>query len=95
MGTLLEVGWPGVLVNDTDPEDDPLTAVKDSNPMSGTLILKASGDFVYTPAPGTSGVVTFTYHAHDGIRSSNVATVVITVEPSRVYLPLVARDWSS
>jgi hypothetical protein len=73
------VDWPGVLANDTDPDGDPLSAVKDSEPSMGTLILKSSGDFLYSPAPGASGIVTFTYHAHDGTASSNVATVVITV----------------
>lgn len=75
----LEVAAPGVLENDTDLEGDTLSAIKDSDPVVGTLVLKSDGFFVYTPAPGATGVVTFTYHAYDGTSSSNVATVSITV----------------
>lgn len=74
----LSVPAAGVLINDTDPNGDLLTAVKDSDPISGTLMLSADGSLVYTPALDYSGVATFTYHAHDGTESSNIATVVIT-----------------
>ena len=88
--TPLTVDAPGVLANDSDSDDDVLTAVKDSDPITGTLILKADGFFVYAPAPSTTGVVTFTYHAEDGTASSNIATVVITV--TAVNDPPVAVD---
>jgi uncharacterized repeat protein (TIGR01451 family) len=88
----LTVAAPGVLANDTDANGDTLTAVRDTEPLTGTLTLNADGSFVYTPAPGIEGVVTFTYHASDGTADSNVATVTITVRPHRVYLPLVLRN---
>ncbi len=77
--TPLTVVAPGVLENDSDPDGDPLTAVKNSDPVIGTLTLDAHGAFMYSPAPQHHGVVTFTYHAHDGTTSSNVATVAITI----------------
>lgn len=77
--TPLNVAAPGVLGNDTDPNNDPLTAVKVSDPVHGTLTLNANGSFTYTPAANYNGPDSFTYQASDGTFTSNVATVSITV----------------
>jgi uncharacterized repeat protein (TIGR01451 family) len=69
----------GVLANDLDAEDDPLTALLDSSPSNGDLAFAADGSFVYTPTAGFTGVDTFTYRAHDGLANSNVATVSVIV----------------
>ena len=87
----MTVAIPGVLLNDSDVEDDPLTAVLDGGPSHGTLNLQADGSFTYSPAADWSGVDTFTYRANDGAAGSNVATVEITFLPS-IYLPLVSHD---
>ena len=76
----LVVSAPGVLGNDTDFESDPLTAVVDTAPANGTLVLNADGSFTYTPNPDFNGTDTFTYHANDGLSDSNAATVSITVD---------------
>jgi hypothetical protein len=78
-GILLQVPAPGVLGNDTDADNDPLTAVLGTGPANGTLQLNANGSFTYTPATGFSGSDSFTYRAHDGTTTSNLATVSITV----------------
>lgn len=70
---------PGVLVNDTDANHDPLTAVLVSGPANGSLHLNADGSFTYVPNLGFSGTDTFTYRASDGTDLSNLATVTITV----------------
>lgn len=70
-----------VLANDTDPEDDPLTAINVSNPPDGSVTLNSDGTFTYTPDPDFNGTDTFTYQASDGSASSNAATVTITVTP--------------
>ncbi|MCB8942744.1 MAG: choice-of-anchor B family protein [Ardenticatenaceae bacterium] len=75
----LTVSAPGVLANDTDGDGDSLTAVLNTDVTSGTLALHADGSFTYTPTAGFEGTATFTYQANDGIDSSNVATVTITV----------------
>jgi VCBS repeat-containing protein len=72
---------PGVLANDTDIDSVSLTAALVSGPSHGSLILKASGAFTYTPAYGFTGTDSFTYKANDGSLNSNVATVTITVKP--------------
>jgi hypothetical protein len=71
----------GVLANDGDPESSPLTAIPGSGPSHGSLALNANGGFTYTPASGYSGPDSFTYQASDGLLSSNVATVTLTVVP--------------
>jgi adhesin/invasin len=78
----LTVNAPGVLVNDTDPNNDSLTAEQDNGPSNGALTLNPDGSFTYTPNSGFSGQDSFTYHATDGSLSSNSATVTITVNPS-------------
>jgi VCBS repeat-containing protein len=75
----LSVAAPGVLDNDSDVDGDLLTAVPDSGPSHGTLVLIADGSFTYAPDPDFYGTDTFTYQANDGTTDSNVATVTITV----------------
>ena len=65
--------------NDTDPDGDLLMAFVLTDPSHGTLTLNAEGDFTYTPTAGYSGPDSFTYVVDDGIATSNVATVTITV----------------
>jgi len=53
--TVLTVAAPGVLVNDTDVNGDPLTAIKVSDPAHGTVTLNADGNFTYTPEQNYHG----------------------------------------
>ncbi|MCG6939356.1 MAG: Ig-like domain-containing protein [Gammaproteobacteria bacterium] len=76
---LLSVLAPGVLVNDNDPDGDPMTAVLDVDVSAGTLNLSANGSFTFDPPAGASGSYSFTYHAFDGDLSSNTAVVTIGV----------------
>jgi uncharacterized repeat protein (TIGR01451 family) len=68
----------GLLNNDTDAEEDVLTALMQSSPV-GDLDLSPDGSFAYTPTVGFRGPDTFTYLASDGLAASNVATVTINV----------------
>jgi serine protease AprX len=89
----LAVAAPGVLGNDLDPQDEPLTAVLSRDVTAGTLRLYADGAFVYTPAAGFAGTDSFTYAASDGTHTSGVATVTLTVSaPPPVVHPPVARE---
>ena len=60
-----------VLANDTDPQNNPLTAILVSGPSHGSLTLNSNGSFTYSPNPDYNGPDTFTYKASDG---SNIAT---------------------
>lgn len=75
----LSVPVPGVLDNDLDVENQPLSAVLDSYPLYGDLDFTSPGNFVYTPTLNYHGVDNFTYHATDGITDSNTATVYLVV----------------
>ncbi len=79
--TTLAIAAPGVLLNDSDEDGDPLTAVLESPPTNGTLSLNANGAFSYAPTAGFNGVDTFTYRASDGASSSAPAIVTIQVTP--------------
>lgn len=74
----------GVLANDSDGDNDPLTAILVSNVSKGTLNLKPTGGFVYTPNAGLGDNETdsFTYKANDGTNDSDVATVTIHINPT-------------
>ncbi len=71
----------GVLANDSDGDGDPLSAVLASTTANETLTLNSDGGFAYTPDSGFDGDDSFTYRASDGLATSNLATVTITVEP--------------
>ncbi|MBM4046068.1 MAG: tandem-95 repeat protein, partial [Planctomycetes bacterium] len=87
----LVVATPGVLENDTDVDGNPVTAVLASGPASGTLTLNADGSFRYTPNANFNGTDSFTYRASDGVDSSALATVTITVNPAN-DTPVAAAD---
>ena len=72
-----------VLQNDTDVENDPLTAILVSSPAhpSGTFSLNANGSFTYEHDGSESTSDSFTYQADDGVARSIIATVTITITP--------------
>lgn len=80
-GMPLSVASPGVLTNDSDANNDSLTAVLVSGPAHGTLVLNADGSFVYTAETGFFGEDGFTYRAFDGQEESATATVALGVSP--------------
>lgn len=87
----LTVEAPGVLANDTDGDDDPLTVSLVTGTTNGTVTLDEDGGFTYVPDADFNGTDTFTYAASDGV-DSDTATVTITV--ISVNDPPVANDES-
>lgn len=78
--TTLNINAPGVLGNDTDAQNDALTAQLQTSPANAAAFtLNANGSFSYTPNANFNGTDSFTYTAFDGSLSSNAATVTITV----------------
>ncbi len=77
--SVLTIAKPGVLANDTDPNNRALTAVLVAEPAHGTLSLNSDGSFTYTPATNFVGTDSFTYDATDGLATSSAATVTLTV----------------
>jgi VCBS repeat-containing protein len=70
-----------LLENDTDEDENPLSADLVNGPSHGILDLNADGSFSYTPDPNFNGTDFFTYVANDGQVDSNMATVFLTVTP--------------
>jgi VCBS repeat-containing protein len=75
----LTLSAPGVLVNDSDLDGDPLTAVIVSSTTHGNVVLNANGSFSYIPVSNYFGVDSFTYQANDGATNSSVATVNLLI----------------
>ena len=86
----LVVAAPGVLGNDTDAEDDPLTAALVEGVANGSLTLNTDGSFTYIPDADFDEGDSFTYIASDGKADSSETRVTLTVTP--VNDPPVAVD---
>jgi VCBS repeat-containing protein len=92
-GNVLTVAAKGVLTNDSDADNDVLTAVMVAGPVvgSGTVVLNLDGSFTYTPPSANfTGLATFTYTANDGVASSATATATITVAANKA--PVAVAD---
>ena len=81
-GETLVVEATGVLANDQDTDNDPVTAVLQSNVTHGTLVLQADGSFIYQPNPSFYGIDQFTYLTTDGALASQTVTVTLVVDDS-------------
>ncbi|WP_316369334.1 Ig-like domain-containing protein [Candidatus Thiodiazotropha sp. CDECU1] len=82
---VLDEAAPGVLVNDTDPEDDPLTAVLVSGPScawttgpngANAFVLNADGSFHYEPIPGWNSTLPDTNTICPGVTGDDSFTYV-------------------
>jgi len=74
-------GSINVLLNDSDPDGQPLTAQL-LTVNNGTATLSASGNFVFTATPGFQGVTTATYRSCDNVTPTpacSTATIRIQV----------------
>jgi large repetitive protein len=89
-GGSLIVEFPGVLANDSDADGDSLLAMLVNGPIHGILTLHSDGSFEYVHDGSETTADSFDYVASDGLLSSAVATVWITVIP--VNDPPVAED---
>lgn len=84
--------------NDSDPDNEVLTAYLVSNSADGNVVLNEDGSFTFTPNPGFNGPsTTFTYLVCDAGNApmcSNIATVTITF-PVGGFLPASITDISA
>ena len=78
-----------VLVNDSDPDGDPLTIVEITQPANGEATI-SENVILYTPATDFAGNDSFTYTIDDGRGGQDTATV--SVEVVRTNQPPVAND---
>ncbi|MGF6299263.1 MULTISPECIES: Ig-like domain-containing protein [Paraburkholderia] len=83
IASLLHIGAPGVLANDTDPSGLPLTATLSGAVTGGTVTLNADGSFNAVPSapPKGSSTATVTFH-YKAVNSQNTASApaMVTVK---------------
>ena len=79
--TILDSTETSVLGNDSDPENDPLTASLVAGPLHGSVTLNSEGTFSYTHDGSETTSDNFTYRANDGSLESALATVTLTINP--------------
>ncbi len=80
-----------VLVNDSDPDDDPIQVTAVAQPTNGTVTFTPEGELIYTPAAGFTGTDTFIYTIEDNRGGSDTATITIMVgDPAAINAPPTA-----
>ena len=85
-------GTVAVLANDTDADNDSLTASVTTQPAHGSATCTATGSCTYTPASGWSGPDSFTYTVADGQGGSDVGTVSVSVAAAANRAPDAVAD---
>lgn len=89
---------PGVLANDSDADGDTIAVDTWNLPLGGLLAgevfaINPNGSFEYHAPTGFTGTRTFFYTSTDGLLSSDVAELVITVtEPATPDTAPIATD---
>ena len=82
-----------VLLNDRDPDEDPLHVAATGTPDHGTASCAALGGCLYTPDAGYEGDDAFTYTVADSDGLEKTATVTVHVtKPATTSAVFVARD---
>jgi hypothetical protein len=79
--TKLNNNATSVLANDTDFENNTLTAILVDNVINGTLTLNSNGSFIYIHNGSDTTSDSFTYKVNDGTSNSNLVTVNILIVP--------------
>ncbi len=77
--TLNDGTTTSVLDNDSDPENNPITAELVTTTVNGTLILNTNGTFSYTHDGSATSTDTFFYRATDGYIPGNTVSVTIYI----------------
>ncbi|HEU5101615.1 MAG TPA: tandem-95 repeat protein [Roseiflexaceae bacterium] len=77
--TPLIVTIPGVLANDSDPDNDVITATLVTTPTHGALALTSNGAFSYIPSANYHGPDSFSYRVDDGCFASASVPVALTI----------------
>ncbi len=81
----LNVAAPGVLANDTDPNNLPLQPILVATTTNGTLTLNPNGSFRYVPNANFVGHDAFIYQASNG--GTTTAPVVVSINVAFVNQP--------
>jgi VCBS repeat-containing protein len=92
-GSPVVISEDSLLANDSDVDGDALLVVNFTQPSDGALTQNANGDFAYTPAPGFSGVDSFTYTVADASGAQDSVLVLVAVNPpAEEIIPIGPSD---
>jgi len=69
----------GVLDNDSDPDNDPLSVTESTTPANGSLVINEDGTITYTPNENYNGTDSFEYTITDGNGGFDTAIVTVTI----------------
>ncbi|MBK9237880.1 MAG: retention module-containing protein [Rhodoferax sp.] len=92
--TPLSIAPSTLLLNDSDPDGNPLTISGVQAAIHGTVDL-VGGNVVFTPDTGYTGLASFTYTISDGNGGTDTATVSVTVGPNANDAPDAINDIAS
>ncbi|MEP5620022.1 MAG: Ig-like domain-containing protein, partial [Gilvibacter sp.] len=83
-----------VIVNDYDPDGDPIVVTGNTTPSNGSVVVNPDGTYTYTPNPGFEGVDTFEYTICDNGTPPlcDTALVIITVIPNHQNITVANDD---
>jgi len=82
------------LTGANDINGNPMTAVLDTPPADGTLVINPDGTWTYTPNSSYAGADQLVYHINDGMADSQPVTVSFTVQPQQGHHAPVAQNGS-
>jgi len=87
VATSLDNSEVSLLFNASDVEGDTLTAIIETEPNNGTLVLNTDGTFTYTHDGSDTLTDSFTYRADDSNLTSEIGNVSITINPFNDNIP--------
>ena len=87
IATTLDNSELSLLYNASDIEDNSLTAIIETEPAYGILVLNTDGTFSYTHDGSDTLTDSFTYRADDSNLTSEIGTVSITIIPNNDNIP--------
>jgi ELWxxDGT repeat protein len=90
---ITRMGQPVVIIfldNDNYLNPDQLTIAIASQPQHGQVV-QNNATFIYTPEMGYIGADSFTYTLADGTNTPKMATIYISVDGRKLYLPFITN----
>jgi VCBS repeat-containing protein len=87
VATILDNSESSLLFNASDIEGDSFTAIVETEPNNGTLVLNTDGTFIYSHDSSDTLTDSFTYRADDSNLTSEIGTISITINPVNDNIP--------
>jgi VCBS repeat-containing protein len=88
--TPVTIATTTLLINDSDPDGDPLTLFSVQNATHGT-VAHVGSDVIFTPTTGYTGAASFNYTISDGHGGTSTTTVDLTINGVN-HAPVAVAD---